>query len=282
MIWIPDSRLDGFLAEDLPYIDLTTQVLGLGDRAAEIAFFTRVDCVLCGTEEVRRMLGRLDPQIEILEALPSGSRIEAGTVFLRARGSAEALHAGWKVCLNMFDHLSAVATKTRGMVDAIVRANPRCQLLCTRKSMPGVKDLLLHAVMTGGAYPHRLGLSETVLVFENHLRLMGGFDAFVAALPQIRARCYGKKLFVEADASQARILAGAGVDGIQLDKLSASELPAVVQELRGLNPQLTLLAAGGIKPDNAGAYAATGVDGLVTTSVYTAPPCDMSARISPA
>lgn len=89
--------------------------------------------------------------------------------------------------------------------------------------MPGAKDLLTCAVMAGGAFPHRLGLSETVLVFEQHLSFFGGFNRFVEELPRIKARCVEKKLFVEADTKRAIALArasagGHGVDGIQLDK----------------------------------------------------------------
>ena len=89
------------------------------------------------------------------------------------RGTAAQLHQAWKVCLNVFDHLSAVATKTRMMVDAAHAANPSCEILTTRKGMPGVKDLLVEATIAGGAFPHRLGLSETVLVFDHHLSFMG-------------------------------------------------------------------------------------------------------------
>ena len=73
----------------------------------------------------------------------------------------------WKVSLNLCDHLSGVATKTRAIVDAAHSANPACEVLTTRKSMPGVKDLLTKAVTCGGAFPHRLGASETVLVFDH-------------------------------------------------------------------------------------------------------------------
>ena len=148
--------------------------------------------------------------------------------------------------------------------------------------MPGVKDLLTKAVTAGGAFPHRLGLSETVLVFDNHTRLMGGFDAFLEALPSLRSKCIEKKLFVEADADQARALARAGVDGIQFDKIPADELAALVAELRAIDPHCTLIAAGGINAKNAAAYAATGVDGLATTAPFSAAPLDMSARILPA
>ena len=110
---------------------------------------------------------------------------------------------------------------------------------------------------------------------------MGGFDAFLEALPSLRSRCIEKKMFVEADADQARALAKVGVDGIQFDKIPASELGALVQEIRSIDPRCTLIAAGGINEKNAAAYAASGVDGLVTTSPFSAAPLDMSARILP-
>ena len=138
---------------------------------------------------------------------------------------------------------------------------------------------MTEAILAGGAFPHRLGLSETVLVFDHHMEFMGGFDAFVERLPQLRRRCMEKKLFVEATPEQAPILAEAGVDGIQFDKTTPEKLQALVPQLRDINPHATLIAAGGINPGNAAEYAATGVDGLVTTALFTARPLDMSVRM---
>ena len=277
MLRISDARIDGFIAEDVPYVDLTCAVLGIGDEPGEMVYFTRGDCVLAGTEVVRRIMGKLG--CEVVSAEPSGARVAAGGTFMTVRGTSADLHAAWKVCLNVFDHCSAVATKTRSMVDAAHGANPRCEVLTTRKSQPGAKDLLTGAVMAGGAFPHRLGLSETVLVFDHHLTFFGGFDAFVEQLPAVKARCIEKKLFVEADAERARVLAAAGVDGIQFDKIPPEELAPLVAELRAIDPHVTLVAAGGINPGNAAAYAATGVDGLATTAPFAAKPLDMSVRM---
>ena len=277
---ISDARIDQLIAEDVPYIDLTTQMLGISDKPARIEFFTREDATVCATEEAARVLQHLGAEVE--SRVPSGEQVAAGTILLVAVGPAGALHKAWKVCLNLLDHCSAVATKTHNLVSAAKSANPACEVLTTRKSMPGVKDLLTKAATAGGAFPHRLGLSETVLVFDNHTRLMGGFDAFLEALPSLRSKCIEKKLFVEADADQARALARAGVDGIQFDKIPADELAALVAELRAINPHCTLIAAGGINAKNAAAYAATGVDGLATTAPFSAAPLDMSARILPA
>ena len=212
-----DARIDAFIEEDVPYIDLTCEVLGIRNQPGEMEYFTRESCVLAG-------------------------------------------------------------------IDAAHAVNPACEILTTRKSMPGAKDLLTCAVMAGGAFPHRLGLSETVLVFEQHLAFFGGFDRFVEELPRIKARCVEKKLFVEADAQRAIALAkasadGNGADGIQLDKVAVGDLADLVKRLREIDPRIAIIAAGGINPQNAGAYAACGVDGLATTAPFTAKPVDMSVRM---
>lgn len=127
-------------------------------------------------------------------------------------------------------------------------------------------------------------------MFDHHLTFMGGIDAFIEQLPQIRSRCIEKKLFIEVNAEQALALAWhnaasrgavawAGVDGVQLDKVAVDELTELVGNLRALDPRLAIIAAGGVNPGNAGEYAATGVDGLATTAPFTAKPIDMSVRM---
>lgn len=276
-MWFPEARIDYFITEDVPYLDLTSEVLGVADQPGEMDYYTREDCVLAGTDVVSRIAEHLG--CEVASRRADGERVAAGETFMTLRGPASGLHRVWKVGLNTFDHLSAVATKTRRMVDAVHEANPCCEVLTTRKSMPGAKDLLTAAVRAGGAWPHRLGLSETVLVFDHHIAFLGGFDAFVEQLPAIKRRCVEKKLFVEAGEEQARILARAGVDGIQFDKVPVERLAPLVEELRAVDPHLTLIAAGGINPENAAAYAATGVDGLATTAPFSAKPLDMSVRM---
>lgn len=276
-VYISDAEIDRIIAEDVPYIDLTTFVLGIGAASGAMEYYTREACVLCGTEEASRVATRLG--CAVAWSHPSGSVLEANETFMRLEGTAEALHAAWKVCLNLFDHLSAVASKTRAMVDAAHGANPTCEVLTTRKSMPGVKSLLTKAVLAGGALPHRLGLSETVLVFAQHMEFLGGFDGFVERLPELRCKVVEKKLLVEATAEQALVLARAGVDGVQLDKVAAGRIPGLLAELKAIDPHLTVIAAGGIGLDNAAEYAATGIDALVTTAPFTAKPKDMSVRM---
>lgn len=275
---ISDAEIDRLIQEDVPYLDLTTHVLQVGEVPARMEYFTREACVLCASEEAARVAERLG--CRVTDMRPSGSEVSAGESFLVLEGTGEDVHAAWKVCLNLLDHLSAVATKTHAMVQAAHEVNPRCEVLTTRKSMPGVKSLLTKAVLSGGGFPHRLGLSETVLVFEQHVKLMGGYDALEAQLPQIKAHTVEKKLFVECGPDLAARMVRAGADGIQLDKVAPADIPPLLSELRAIDPGVCVIAAGGISPDNVAAYAATGVDGIVTTSPFTAKPVDMSVRVS--
>ncbi|NTU88932.1 MAG: ModD protein [Actinobacteria bacterium] len=277
-MYVPDRLVDSLILEDVPYIDLTTTVLGFNEEQGEMEYFTRQDCTLCCIEEGVAILKKLG--LEILSHSKSGYEAKAGETFLVARGSAEALHAGWKVCLNLFDYYSAVATATQRFVETVHAKNPHMSVLTTRKSIPGTKPFMTKAILCGGAFPHRLGLSETVLVFEQHLEFIGGLNGFIEKFPEIKSKCCEKKIIVEASAKDAFTLAKAGVDGIQFDKASAEELNEIVPLLREINPHITLLAAGGINASNVAEYAETGVDGLVTTSLFFVKPLDMSVRIT--
>ncbi len=108
---------------------------------------------------------------------------------------------------------------------------------------------------------------------------MGGLDGFLRELPSIRSHCCEKKIFVEATPKEAPRIARAGVDGIQLDKATPEALAHLVPTLRAIDPKLTIIAAGGVTPDNAAAFAASGVDGVATTAPFTAKPVDMSVRM---
>lgn len=280
MIYISDEGIDRMISEDVPYCDLTTWVLGIGKQPGRMQYFTREESVLCGTEEAGRILEKLG--VRVTSVLESGQLLEKNQVFLEAEGAAESIHMAWKVTQNLLESCSGIATKTRRMVEKAKAVNPALSVVSSRKSFPGVKQLSVKAVLAGGAYPHRLGLSETVLVFEQHLNFLGGLDGFLERLPAIKRNIPEKKLLVETDnLAQAIKLCQAGVEAIQFDKLPPEALLPAVSELKRLNPNLILLAAGGIDEHNVEAYAHTGVDALVTTSLFFAKSIDMSVRIYP-
>ena len=275
MIVLSDAALDALLAQDVPYGDLTTDSLGIAAAPARIRFAARGAMVLAGTEEAARLIEKAGGTVSSVR--PSGTAVEAGAVFLEGAGRAGALHRAWKVSQTLVEYASGIATRAR----RIVEAAPGVTVACTRKNFPGAKDLSVKAVLAGGAVMHRLGLSETLLVFPEHRAFLPGPpEAWIAAL---RRKAPEKKIVVEADSvDEAIALARAGADVIQLEKRSPQEARAVVEATRGLNPAPVVAAAGGVTEENAAAYAAAGCPLLVTTAPFFGRPADVKVTLEPA
>jgi molybdenum transport protein len=278
--FITEESIDRLIKEDVPYLDLTTWALGIGSAPGRIEFFTRERTVLCGTEESQRILARLG--LTTTFRLPSGSVVDSGQLLLAAEGPADALHIAWKVCLNILEYTSGIATRTRRLVDLARQANPRTAIVTTRKGFPGTKELSIKAVLVGGAFPHRLGLSETILVFEQHRAFLGVAADFPAHIQRLKSKACEKKVLVEVGSlEQALALASTGVDGVQFDKTTPDETKRYVSALRAINPQLVIISAGGVNEGNVAAYAASGVDAIATSAVYFGKPADFRVTIAP-
>ena len=277
-MFISIEEIDRLIKEDVPYIDLTSWSLGIRDQAARITYTAREDAVVCGTEEVRMIFDRLGIKME--KFVPSGETVKPGDALISGTGRGTDIHMAWKVGMNVLEHCSGIATKTRKMVQLVKKHNPNATVLTTRKGFPGTKALAVKAVMAGGAVPHRLGLSETILVFEQHLSLIGGFNALLERFDELKNECCEKKIIVEtSDFDEAYMLCEMEVDGIQFDKVPPDVLSGIVSRLKAEFPKVALLAAGGINEGNAEDYAKSGVDGIVTTSLYNAKTVDIGAKV---
>lgn len=279
-MYISEELIDRFIKEDVPYIDLTTLALGINGQRGRIQFFSRESAVACGMEEVVKILNRLN--IDVTKTCSSGSIIEKDQIFLEGEGNSEDLHMAWKVSQNILEYSSGIATKTKKLVEKVSRVNPNVQVTATRKVIPGTKELSVKAVIAGGGFPHRLGLSETILIFKQHLNFLGGVEGLIKILKNVKARACEKKIIVEVEnLNQAVQLCKNGIDGIQFDKIPWNELKSHVHILRDIDPSITILAAGGINESNIEEYAKTGVDAIVTSSMYYAGPIDIGCRIVP-
>ncbi|MFT3952540.1 MAG: ModD protein [Oscillospiraceae bacterium] len=277
-MFFTEAEIDALIQEDLPYIDLTTEVLGIAGQMGKISFFTREPAVVSGTEEAVRIFSRFAITPDLI--VPSGGEIQSGDVFLSGTGLSENLHSAWKICQNLLDRCAGIATKTARLTRIVKSVNPHTEVFSTRKVSSGTKKLFIKSVMSGGGFPHRLGLSETVLVFRQHMNFMGGLDGLIERLPAIKSKVSEKKLIVEAETvADAVRLVRAGAEGIQFDKLSAEEVADSVRQLRAVRPEVVILAAGGIDTHNAANYAAAGVNAVVVTCLYNAPPVDVGVRI---
>ncbi len=278
---IHDDELARILADDCPFADLTTEGLGVAHVRAQAALTARHDMIVCGAEEAGRMFELAGAAARLL--IKTGERAAAGALLLEATGSGGALHRTYKMAQTLIEIMSGISTATRAIVDAAQLVNPTCRIACTRKHMPGMKRWALRAIEAGGATPHRLGLSDTILVFEAHRALLD--DEARLAGPFARLKISAPERRVAAEASsidEAVMLARAGAEIVQVDKMAPEQVARVHAELSAISPRPLLAAAGGINASNAAAYAAAGADVLVTSAPYYAPPRDVKVRIAKA
>lgn len=280
MLYFTDAEIDQIINEDLPYFDLTSLSIKLGGQLARISYASREDIVVCGTEEALKIFDKFN--ITPTFNLTSGSQIKKGTKFLEGEGLGESVHAVWRVTENLIGFASGIATRTRELVDRAKEVSPGVSLVTSRKSIPFTKKLSVKAINAGGGHLHRLGLSETILIFDNHTRFLGGLDDLIKNLPEIRQRAADRSITIEVkNREEALRLTEAPIDMIQLDKFPANELKELVMDIKKRAPHIKLIAAGGINLDNIAAYALTGVDLILSSWPYYGEPIDMTVKIAP-
>ena len=238
-----------WLAEDLGEGDLTSEAVVPEAVTAEAVILLKERGVVCGLELARSVFVELDPEVTFETTSADGSEFVGELV--RLEGNGRALLAGERLALNLLGRLSGIATLTRSYVEAIDGTD--AEILDTRKTTPGLRQIEKYAVRCGGGRNHRLALDDGILIKDNHLRLAGSIGAAVAG-----ARTTGVAVEVECETlEQVSEALEAEADSILLDNMSTGGLARAVAMTDG---RAKLEASGGITLDNVRAIAETGVD----------------------
>lgn len=243
------------LLEDLGRAgDLTTDAIVPAALRARTVLRARRPGVLAGLDFALAAFRLIDPAITIATARHDGAKLARGDVIAEIEGPARGILTAERTALNFMGHLSGIASATRGVVDAI--AGHRAQVVCTRKTLPGLRIAQKYAVRVGGGANHRFGLDDAVLIKDNHVAIAGGVAEAVA-----RARAgvgHMVKIELEVDTlDQLRTALDLRVDAILLDNMSPETMTEAVRMVDG---RALTEASGGITPATAPAVAASGVD----------------------
>ncbi|MDR7462981.1 MAG: carboxylating nicotinate-nucleotide diphosphorylase, partial [Armatimonadota bacterium] len=210
--------------------------------------------------------------------MADGAEVERGQVVAVVEGDGRALLAGERVALNFLSHLSGIATLTRRYVQAV--AGLPCRIVDTRKTAPGLRVLQKYAVRVGGGANHRFGLSDGVLVKDNHLAMLKRQGVSLRqALERLRARVpHGIRIQVEVtDLDQVHEAVEAGADALLFDNMDLQTLRQAVARCRG---RVLTEASGGVTLETVRAVAETGVDLIsVGALTHSAPALDLSLEI---
>ena len=281
MILLNDNELQNLLHEDVPFGDLTTSSFGIDKCHAKMNFSTREEpLILSCTEEAVRLCKIYG--LDIVKTVASGTLIEPKTIFLEVQGEAGTIHRLWKTIQNLLDYASGVATYTHSLCTIAQSVNPEIVIATTRKTIPFTKKIAIKSVESGGGIAHRLGVSESILVFGYHRVFFSTDELFAQAFVKVKRSNPEKKIVVEVEnLEEALQFASLGADILQLEKFPIRELSESAIILRAKYPHILLMATGGINIANIKEYASTGVEVIVTTSPYNAQPADIKVRIEP-
>jgi len=280
MIYFTDKEIDELLIEDVPYFDLTTSLLRLENKPAKIQFFTREDTLVCCTEEVMKIFGKVGIQVTLFT--PSGEFIEKGIKFFEGEGLAKNIQAVMRISENLMGYASGIASRTRNLILKAREINPSIIIATTRNTIPFTKKIAIKAVYAGGAAIHRLGLSESILVFDNHYSFLGGLGNLEKRIKERKNLISGKLITVEVkNPEDARTIASSGIDIIQLDRMGCKEISKLKKEIQAINPGIKIAVTGDINPDTVEEYAKTGADILVASWPYYGEPSDLRVTVVP-
>ena len=279
------------LEEDVGPGDLTSRSVIPADLPGRAALVARQEGVLAGLPAAQMVFATVDPQVVFTPLARDGDRLTHGLKLARVTGPMRSILTAERTALNFVQHLGGVATLTRRHVDAV--AGLPCQVLDTRKTLPGWRLLDKYAVRMGGGHNHRLGLYDGVLIKDNHLEALGraeggaegghGEKGIRAAVAAARAACpplesSGVPLEIEVDdlveldeALRCR------PDIVLLDNMGPDLLRQAVHLRDRVAPGVRLEASGGVTLATLREIAATGVDRVsIGALTHSAPALDIA------
>ena len=262
------------LAEDIGSGDVTAALL---PDVPDIAYLLcKEDAVICGRPWFDACHRALDPDVRIDWRIAEGDRIAKGTVIATLAGRSRALVSAERASLNFLQTLSGTATVTASYVDAV--RGTGAKILDTRKTIPGLRLAQKYAVLVGGGSNHRMGLYDTVMLKENHIRAAGSLTGAVRAA---RLAQPDLPLVVEVETlAQLEEALAVGCDRILIDDFDAQSRRAAVRIAKGKIP---LEVSGGVDLSTIRSIAEDGVDfisiGSLTKHVHA---IDLSMKLGPA
>lgn len=278
MFNLSTSELEKYIQDDLPYFDLTTSLQNCNNVLAQIEVYTREDIIVSCSEEAAKIAELLNCKVDFF--VKSKNKVEKNGTILKFSGLYEDIHKAWRLTQILLEYSCKISTYAHEMKEKIEKINPSCELLTTRKTFPFSKRFCIKAAFCGGAMPHRLNLSETVLFFEGHRILYKNNEEFYEDLKRIKTKIPEKKLNVESGSFEDSInLMKIGVDVIQLDKIDFEELEKIITYKNENYPFVKILVAGGINLTNIEKYASYKIDGVVTSSVYNCGMANISSKL---
>ncbi|QSH40607.1 carboxylating nicotinate-nucleotide diphosphorylase [Lentisphaerota bacterium ZTH] len=258
------------LEEDLNGIGDATSISVIpADTEATALMRCKEDLICAGLPVAKEVFNAVDPDIRFTALVEEGASCPAGSVIAEAEGPARALLTAERTALNFLQRLCGIATTSAAYAAALKDSST--EVLDTRKTTPGWRNLEKYAVAVGGASNHRIGLYDRVMIKDNHRELAGleGKNGIIRSVRRARETYPTLEVEVEADTlEEVKDAVEAGAEHILLDNMTDAEMADAVRINQGKSK---LEASGGITIERLPVIGRLGVDfvsvGALTHSV---------------
>jgi nicotinate-nucleotide pyrophosphorylase (carboxylating) len=266
-----EPQVRAALEEDLGRAgDITSDLTIPAEQQATAKLIARKSGRIAGLICAQTAFRLVDPSVTFEVSAPDGSDVTQGTLLAAVSGPARSLLTAERVALNFLGPLSGTATSTAALVKAVAGTGAR--IVCTRKTLPGLRALQKYAVRCGGGFNHRFGLDDAAMIKDNHIQAAGGI---APAIARLRAGL-GHMVKIEVEVDRLEQLEEAlvqGVDAILLDNMSLDDLRRAVALAKG---KAMLEASGNVTLETVRAIAETGVDYISSGAItHSAPNLDI-------
>jgi nicotinate-nucleotide pyrophosphorylase (carboxylating) len=266
------------LTEDIGTGDHTTLACIPAESLLTARLLVKDNGIIAGIDLAEIIFNQFDGPLQITNILHDGDVVKKGDVAFTVHGNARSILMAERTVLNFMQRLSGIATKAHYLQNLINSTG--CKLLDTRKTTPGLRFLEKWAVTIGGAYNHRIGLFDMILIKDNHIDQNGSITKAVQQTKEyLKKNKLDLKIEVEIRTFEElqEVLKIEGIDRLLLDNFTVSDLSKAVAIV---NKQIATEASGNITEENILEYARAGVDfissGSLTNSVKS---LDLSLKI---
>jgi nicotinate-nucleotide pyrophosphorylase (carboxylating) len=263
-----------FIEEDAPFGDVTSSLV-IPDITCNAVMRAEQGGIIAGLTEVSALFSHFG--VTVKQGAKDGDIICKNDMILSLSGDAKKILLVERTALNIIGRMSSIATQTRTMADIVSSVNPHCRVAATRKTCPGFQIFDKKAVQIGGGDPHRMNLSDGILIKDNHL-------ALVPLRSAVRAAKNGsvfKKIEVEVETSDdALIAATEGADIIMLDNMSPDQVARTIELLKreGMRDRILIELSGGINERSLIKYATLDVN-VISLGFLTHSVCNFSVNL---
>lgn len=250
---IIDDLINRALQEDMPFGDITTNATISETSSSRASVILKEDGIICGIPVFKRVY-KLLGDVEVSFDVNDGDFVKKGTVIGKVSGNTRNILKGERIALNLMQRMSGIATTTNRYAKELEGLN--AQVVDTRKTTPLYRHLDKYSVRCGGGSNHRLSLSDSVLIKDNHIAAAGGIKNAVELAKKNSS--FTTKIEVETETKEEVLEAlESKADIIMLDNMTPEKASEMVKLIDG---KAITECSGNITLETIRSYGETGVD----------------------